>query len=281
MADLFGVYNKIKSVLPKDPPIAKAYILIKKGGRFSENQEGDSIDDMISQLDLGAVEISQMKSELNSVMKSMGISGPFSGFEDNEKIFVQLNPNSYTITSKTNFKSVNMGGIKNKDKGFGTYPPPLPRTLKVTFYYDSSIQEGILKKLNDSEDDVKKVLSMNSLIDAGLGAVSLYKKFTGVEDLNKLYLDKIMALTKNLEETHTPPLISFNYGSTSFVGYTKDVNVSYKKFNYLGEVTRADVTMTIEEAKDDCENNKENSKGLSLSGNSGVTVKNSIAPGIS
>ena len=280
MANLYGAYSSIKKALPKEPPIAKAYILIKKGGRFSQNQESSELDEMLSQVDISSEELNEFKSEVNSMLKTMGVEGPFNGFEDNEKIFVQLNPRSYTISSRTNFKSQNMGGVKNKDKGFGTYPPPDPRTLKVTFYYDTSIQKSLIEKLNDADNEIKGVLNAKSFADAGANALGLYKKFNGGEDLNKLYLDKIMALTQNLQETHTPPLISFNYGSTSFVGYTKEVNVDYKKFNNLGEVIRAEVTMTIEESKDDTEDSKESSGGISVSSNSGLTIGKGSAPSL-
>lgn len=280
MADLYGAYSNIKGVLSQEPPIAKAYILIKKGGRFSQNQESSAIDDMISQIKMSPQELKEFKSEMKDMMKTMGVDGPFSGFEDNEKIFVQLNPKDYTITSKTNFKSENMGGVKNKDKGFGTYPPPQPRTLNVTFYYDTSIQKSILEKMNDADSEIKGLLQSKSLMDAGLNAVKVYKKFNGGEDLNKLYLDKIMALTQNLEETHTPALISFNYGSTSFVGYTQEVKINYKKFNNLGEVVRAEVSMTVEESKDDTEGAAGSSGGISVSSSSGITQSKLSAPSL-
>lgn len=249
--------SKIKESLSpfmEEAAAAKAKIVIVKGGTFAEEEE-DSMSPMslLAQSGLPQEMLESTMADFQSMQENMGVDlGPIRGYMDKEEIKVQMNPNSYTIKSDSNFKSEKMGGTSSDTGTFGTFGPARPRMLSVKLFYDTMLQGDYLDKLKNSKDSIvsafTSLTSASGLMDAGLKLMNAYQKFNGKEDLNKLYLDKLLGLTRILKEISTPPLISFQYGSTTFEGYAKNVSVEYQRFNKVGEVIRAEVTLSVEES---------------------------------
>lgn len=238
----------------EEPAPVKAQIVIKKGGQFfTEADATENVFDaqsLMKSAGLSADFISETMGELNAMTDALGLTDEeLTGYKDGQVIKVQMNPNSYTITSRTNFKNERMGGIRSESATFGFFAPPHPRTLSVKLFYDIMLQADYLNKLSSLGKDVANSLtSVSGITNMGMQLMSTFKKFSGKEDIGKLYLDKLLGLTRILKGINTPPLVSFQYGSTAFEGYVKDVNVVYQRFNQVGEVTRAEVSMTIEES---------------------------------
>lgn len=251
--DFNSLKNGLSNLTQEEAAPVKAQIKIVKGGHFLTGEEeqksplsGFSLSDMGLPSDL----MDNTIAEFNELQQSMGLGETdFTGYGNGEIIQVQLNPNSYTIQSKSNFKSEKMGGIKTQEKTIGVFSPPNPRELSVELFYDTMLQADYLDKLKEIGTSVANSLtSANGLMDMGTKLMSVYQKFTSKEDLNKLYLDKLLGLTRILKEIQTPALISFQYGSTAFEGYVDNVSVEYKRFNKMGEVTRAQVHLSIKES---------------------------------
>ena len=189
----------------EEPAAVKAQIVIKKGGQFFTEEEATANAFDASSLLKGAglddSFINDTLSELNSMTESMGLDDVnFTGYKDGQIIKVQMNPNSYTISSKTNFKNEKMGGIKSESGTFGVFVPPEPRSLNVKLFYDTMLQGEYLDKLKNAGEDISKSLtSATGLAGAATQLISVFKKFSGKEDLNKLYLDKLLGLTRVLK----------------------------------------------------------------------------------
>lgn len=250
--NLIGLGKQAQDAFSQEEAAAvKAQIVIKKGGKFTDSEErtGD-LGSMLSDIGFSTDDMQDLMEEHKALMSATGLEAEnFTGYQDNEVIKVQMNPNSYTIKSKTNFITQNMGGLKPDNATFGIFTPPEPRVLSVKLYYDTMLQADYLDKLKEAGSSVLKSLSgAKDFMSAGMGLMKAYQKFNGKEDLQKLYLEKILCLTRVLNQINTPPLISFEYGSISFEGYVKDVTVDYKRFNKMGEVVRAEVSLSIEES---------------------------------
>lgn len=232
----------------EEPAVVKAQIVIVKGGNFADNQseEDDPFSSMMAGIDID----NEVMSQFNELTSALGIDDEsFTGYKDGEVIKVQLNPNSYSIKSITNFRGGMMGGMKGKDNTANIFGPSKPRELSVELFYDTNLQADYLEKIkNTTSDIVKSLNSATSLMTAVTSSLSVYKKYNTKEDLNKLYLNKLMGLTRVLKGINTPPIISFKYGSTEFEGYAKEVSVKYERFNKEGEVTRATVFLSIKES---------------------------------
>ena len=252
LPSLGGLGEQAKDLLSEPAPI-KAQITIKKGGQFAKSPVayGNIADSVSSQL--GALlgdEMDSVLAETNTAMAAMNLDNSvFTGYADNEVIQVQMNPTTYSIKSVSNYKSQNMGGLKPDNRTFGTFAPPTPRILSVKLVYDGMLQADYFDKLKAGGAEAFNVISSaTSLMSLAKNAVTGYKKFGGAKDLQKLYLEKLLSLTKVLTVINTPPLIAFNYGSVTFEGYVKQVSVEYKKFNAMGEIMGAEVVVEIEES---------------------------------
>lgn len=250
--DFNSLKDGLSSLTQEEAAPVKAQIKIVKGGHFLTGEEQKS---PLSGLSLSGMEslgdlTDNVMAEFNELQQSIGLGDTdFTGYNNGEVIQVQLNPNSYTIKSKANFKSEKMGGIKTQEKTMGVFSPPAPKELSVELFYDTMLQSDYLDKLKEIGTSVANSLtSANGLTDMGTKLMSVYQKFTSKEDLNKLYLDKLLGLTRILKEIQTPALVCFQYGSTSFEGYVDNVSVEYKRFNKMGEVTRAQVRLSIKES---------------------------------
>ena len=259
---LNDLMSKGKDLLSQEEAApVKAQIIIKKGGQFKESD--DMMGNMLSSLGLSSDDMGDLLAQHDDLMSAAGIDNEnFTGYKDNEVIKVQMNPNSYTIKSKSNFKSESMGGLKPDNATFGTFTPAQPRNLSVKLFYDTMLQADYLDKVKDAGQGVVKALSSSTdFMSAGMGLMKVYQKFNGKEDLQKLYLEKLLCLTRVLQGINTPPLVCFNYGSVDFEGYVKDVIVEYKRFNKVGEVIRAEVTLSIEESNSYSDKEASSAKG--------------------
>lgn len=230
-----SAFNKTQDIVTKrmtseEAAVTKATIVIEAG-----EEEGASSSDMMSGL---TSLMSEMLGEPQSVTYKTG-----------ETIKVQLNPKSYRIESQTNFHSEKMGGIENANHTFGVSLPPKPRTLSVTLFYDNMLQADYLEKLRDKIVGVTQTIqSVLSLTDGTKGMESLMMQMLESDDLNSLYLNKLLGLTTIQPKLNTPPLVSFCYGSTKFKGYVQHVSVEYQRFNKEGQVVRAQVNLKMEES---------------------------------
>lgn len=222
-----------KRMTSEEAAVTKAMIVIEAGAEDG----GAGTSDMMSGL-------MSMMSDLLGESSTQAVT-----YKTGEIIKVQLNPKSYRIESHTNFNSEKMGGIENANTTFGVSLPPKPRTLSVTLFYDTMLQADYLEKLRDKIVSVTQtVQSVLSLTDGTKGMESLMMQMLESDDLNSLYLNKLLGLTTIQPNLNTPPLVSFCYGSTKFKGYVQHVSVEYQRFNKEGQVVRAQVNLKMEES---------------------------------
>lgn len=238
---------------------AKAKIVIVKGGSFAQLEESsslgmDSVNSAFGSL-LDESDMAEIQKQSDAVTEALGDS-VFNGYKDNEVIEVQMNPTTYSIKSSATFKPKTQGGAVPDNGTFATFTPPEPKELSVRLLYDMSIEEDYFKKLSGYAKTAEEIfVSAKDLITGGMSTEGLikfgtdtYDKFKTEKDLHSKYLEKLLCLTRILKGIYTPPLISFVYGSVTFEGYVKSVDVQYKKFSKVGEVSAAEVSLIILES---------------------------------
>lgn len=152
--------------------------------------------------------------------------------EAKESIEVQFNPNEYSISLSSNYKPKHSKSKKKKKPKYYEFFPENPRELNVTLFYDTWMQayfEAVKDNFKDTLDKYEK-------------------KYDEKQDVNAVYLNKLMALTFEEETSKKPPEITFSWGSTSFKGYVTSLDISYKRFNRQGEPIRAEVALRMMES---------------------------------
>ena len=76
-------------------------------------------------------------------------------------------------------------------------------------------------------------------------------KFHTDGDLGDGCLLKFHGLPRQTTETKKPPLLCFFFGSTSFIGYASALTIQCTRFDKLGKILRAEISLQMEEAKYD------------------------------
>lgn len=171
-------------------------------------------------------------------------------FKANEKIEVQFNPQDYSISARVNYNPKKSGlKKKNKINHYG-FVPAEPKELQVKLFYDTAMRAYL---------DAMKDSFKNS-------SDKYEEKYKGNEDVNAVYIDKLMALVKDENTNNKPPEVIFSWGSTNFKGYVTNLQVNYMRFNVNGEPTRAEVSMSMMETI----NKDVNSGSSSNSGSGGL-----------
>lgn len=188
-------------------------------------------------------------------------------YKEGQIIPAQFNPTEYSIRISTKYEP-EKGGISQDSDTFGNFRPPEPARLSVKLIYDSVIQMDYLDKMKGmAEYGIKTLDSMTINLEGFRGAskdfLNAYSKYDDKDDLNSSYIESILNLARLTSETGRPPLISFLYGSTNFVGYLESVDVNFKRFNKLGEVIRAEISIDINEAMEGINASNEMSIGKS------------------
>lgn len=231
--------SSVSSAFESEAAATKAKIVIKKGGKFLTADEAN--DDMAGLFD------ADIMSEVDSLLSTVGIGKTLTGYTANQTITVLVNPQSFSIYSKSNFKPSQLGGPAPEEATYGTFEPTIPRTLDVTLFYDVTIGGDYFSKMGSVVSGVASAVTTSGFSNKLSGIASAV---TGAitDDLQNKYLDELMSLTRVLQDINTPPLIAFDYGSIIFEGYATNVDVEYKRFDKSGKVIRAEVKLTIEEA---------------------------------
>lgn len=180
------------------------------------------------QLDLEAFPEKAALLVLEKATVSPGCNQPEVVYEKNEKIAVQFNPTEFSLSANSNLlpetDEVVTGGKtlpKLKEKS--------PNSLSVKFLYDAAIDLGSVVR--------------GSAPDAAL------TKFRTAGDLGDTCLQKFRGLARQTNETGRPPLLCFFFGSTSFVGYVSSLTIQCTRFDKLGKILRAEISLQMEEAK--------------------------------
>lgn len=236
----------------------KAKIVVKKGGLFPQesgsDSGGSSLDSMLGELggataDLAGGDLAAMTEQTNELMDGFLGTSEYAGFKTGEEFEVQLNPTTYKISSTSSFDNQKMGGVAPTSKTFGQATPPKPRSLSVTLFYDMEIKNDYFKTIGAAGTEAKSLISdATSLTTFIMSAAASAQKYLSTKDLQKLYLDRLLSLTKVLKDLNTPALVSFEYGSVVFEGYVKSVSVNYEKMGAQGEILSATVSLEMEEA---------------------------------
>lgn len=150
-------------------------------------------------------------------------------FKAGEKIEVQFNPEEYSITKQMQGASKTKGVGEEKEATAYDFKSPEPKSLQVKLYFDGAMQGYLEAEKNRFE---------KPLSEYG-------KKYEGKQDVNRLCVNRLFALTERGTKSGQPPRIVFSWGSTSFKGYLSGIQVHYKRFNANGEPTRAEIDITI------------------------------------
>lgn len=231
--------SSVTSAFESEAAATKAKIIIKKGGKFLTADEAN--DDMAGLFD------SDILSEVDSLLSSVGIGKTLTGYTTNDTIKVLVNPQSFMVHSKSNFKPSQLGGPAPEEATYGTFEPTIPRTLEVTLFYDVTLSGDYFSKFGSVVSGVASAVTSSGFSNKVSGIASAITGIT-TDNLQSKYLDELMSLTRVLQDINTPPLIAFDYGSIIFEGYASSVDVEYKRFDKSGNVIRAEVKLTIEEA---------------------------------
>ena len=179
-------------------------------------------------------------------------------YEEGQIIPAQFNPTSYKISVNANFKD-EFSGLEQSLATVGAYSGgPIKRTLSVELMYDTMFTVDYLDKMQDifstTKDAVKSVYKDTStLLDQAGKVFEVYSKYSNTADLNESYIKLITNLAR-ATELGRPPLISFRYGNLNFMGHVASVDVDFIRFDKSGEVVRAKVGITIDEAMSDEKN---------------------------
>jgi len=168
-------------------------------------------------------------------------------FKANEKIEVQFNPTEYSISSSVSYNPKKSGSKKKDKVNHYGFVPSEPRQLQVKLFYDTTMR-AYLDAMKDSFKNSSDTYE---------------EKYKGNEDVNSIYIDKLMALMKDEKTSNKPPEVIFSWGSTNFKGYISSLDVNYKRFNANGEPTRAEVSVSMKEAKSENVTNSSNSSSAS------------------
>lgn len=180
-------------------------------------------------------------------------AGQFSNtvtYKKDQKIPAQFNPTDYRISISSKYEPEKSGITQDSDT-FGLFRPPEPSRLTVTLLYDSVIQADYFNKVkNDTQEKSlnSTPLTLDGTASIGADVNNAYAKYDGNDDLNETYIESLLNLARLTTETARPPLICFSYGSTKFIGYMESVDVNFVRFNKAGEVIRAEISLTINEA---------------------------------
>lgn len=155
----------------------------------------------------------------------------------NEEIEVQFNPNEYSISmsSKCKLRSLKKKSEEEDDVEYASFIPENPRELSVTLFYDTLMQAYF----DARKDNFAK------------SAETYEKKYEKdkQQNINEVYLNKLMALVAEEKTSKRPPRVAFAWGSHYFVGYVTSLDISYKRFNVNGVPIRAEVSMRMIECR--------------------------------
>lgn len=171
-----------------------------------------------------------------------------------EEIEVQFNPNEYSISlsSKCKPRPVKKKSKEKEEIEYASFIPENPRELSVTLFYDTWMQAYFDAKKDNFSESVE----------------TYEKKYKQdkQQDINEVYLNKLMALTTEEEISKRPPRVAFAWGSHYFVGYITSLNISYKRFNVNGVPIRAEVSMRMIECRHNVNKNSNDSDVSGLVG---------------
>mgnify|MGYP003300908974 CR=1 FL=1 len=164
-----------------------------------------------------------------------------------EEIEVQFNPNEYSISmsSKCKLRPLKKKSEEEDEIEYASFIPENPRELSVTLFYDTLMQAYF----DARKDNFSK-------------SADIYEKKYGKDkqqNVNEVYLNKLMALTAEEKTSKRPPRVVFAWGSHYFVGYVTSLDISYKRFNANGVPIRAEVSMRIIECRQKISEDSSNS----------------------
>ncbi len=168
-----------------------------------------------------------------------------------EEIEVQFNPNEYSISmsSKCKLRPLKKKSEEEEEIEYASFIPENSRELSVTLFYDTWMQtyfDARKDNFSKSAEDYEKKYEKDKQ-----------------QNVNEVYLNKLMALTAEEKTRKRPPRIAFSWGSHYFVGYVTSLDISYKRFNANGVPIRAEVSMRMIECRQKI---KEDSSSANKSG---------------
>ncbi len=151
-------------------------------------------------------------------------------YKNNEVIAAQFNPTEYSMSFTSNYKPPS-NAISPQAKRVGNFQNNANNSLSISFTYDTTIQLDYLK-------NNQKAAGFKQNTNA----------YDGSMDLNQSFVQKFMGLTMLDKNSNHPPLVQFAYGSLRYTGYVASVKIKCARFNKVGEVIRAQIELTINEA---------------------------------
>lgn len=126
--------------------------------------------------------------------------------EDGKKIHVQFNPEQFRIS-----KSVHYSSSQQKEQPYVEFSGIVLPQLDISFFFDTS--------------GIREISAVGSTIEADVTVLT--NEFAGLLNV--------------CPGLHRPPIVTFIWGSISFAGFVRQVNVTYTMFNKSGMPVRAQV----------------------------------------
>lgn len=186
--------------------------------------------DLEKQLDVEAFPEKAELIVLETVTVPAGSNMPAISYTKDEKLPLQFNPTEFSLSVHSNLD------LETNDLVTGNNMVPKlkdrqPNALSVKLLYDAAVE-------------------MHSIAKSAALADNL-TKFHTAGDLGDGCLLKFHGLPRQTTETKKPPLLCFFFGSTSFIGYASALTIQCTRFDKLGKILRAEISLQMEEAKYD------------------------------
>lgn len=167
-------------------------------------------------------------------------------FNKDEKIYVQFNPEKYSVSTRVKYSFAEKEG-----KLYGQYSGEESRTLSVELFFDMLSAPSVYKRGGTGTPCKAQGLDV-LMSEAG--------------SISSAYINRIMALTKAGKDKGAPPMVEFFWGGESLKGVVASASLNYILFNKNGEPTRATLALTFKECDDVLKAGKNEAVKLSSAG---------------